>query len=141
MANDASNEQLYRIRHSLAHIMAQAVVERYPQAKLGIGPPIDTGFYYDFDLGTDEDGKPRSFSSEELEDIEKRIRQIIGQGHPFEYREISPDEARITFGDQPYKIELIDAILSGGIDEYGEETTDETPVLSTYSQSDFKDPC
>ncbi|MCB0023744.1 MAG: threonine--tRNA ligase, partial [Caldilinea sp.] len=55
-------DQLYKIRHSAAHVMAQAVLELYPEAKIAIGPPIDTGFYYDFDLGRDENDKLRSFS-------------------------------------------------------------------------------
>ena len=93
-AKEAEQQRLYRVRHSLAHVMAQAVVERYPQAQMGIGPPIDTGFYYDFDLGPGEDGRPRSFTPEDLEQIERRMRQIIGQRYPFEYRELSAEEAR-----------------------------------------------
>ena len=120
-AKEAEQQRLYRVRHSLAHVMAQAVVERYPQAQMGIGPPIDTGFYYDFDLGPGEDGRPRSFTPEDLEQIERRMRQIIGQRYPFEYRELSAEEARIQFADQPYKLELIDAILAGGADEYGHD--------------------
>ena len=91
---ELEHDQLYKIRHSAAHVMAQAVLGIYPDAKIAIGPPIDTGFYYDFDLGLDEDGKPRTFSPEDLDSIEKRMRQIIGGRHPFEYREVSADEAR-----------------------------------------------
>ncbi len=138
--NNNQNNQLYKIRHSLAHVMAQAVLELYPEAKLGIGPPIDTGFYYDFDLGMDEEGKPRTFVPEDLEEIEKRMRRIIGGQHPFEYREVSADDARHIFKDQPYKLELIDGLAQGGIDEYGNET-DETPVISTYTQDTFEDLC
>src|SRR5688572_5562642 len=87
-------DRLYRIRHSAAHVMAEAVLELYPEAKIAIGPPIDTGFYYDFDLGKDADGKPRSFTPDDLEQIEKRMRQIISGKHKFEYREVSADEAR-----------------------------------------------
>jgi threonyl-tRNA synthetase len=137
---DAKNSQLYKIRHSLAHVMAQAVTELYPDVKLGIGPPIDTGFYYDFDLGQDERGKPRTFTPEDLEAIEKRMRQIIGGKYKFEYREVSADEARELFKDQPYKIELINGLAQGGIDEYGNETT-EKPVISTYRQDTFEDLC
>ena len=71
--------------------MAQAVLELYPEAKIAIGPPIDTGFYYDFDLGRDAQGKPISFTPEDLEAIEKRMRQIIGGKHPFR---IPPGERR-----------------------------------------------
>ncbi|MDQ6693965.1 MAG: threonine--tRNA ligase, partial [Chloroflexota bacterium] len=62
-------------------MMAQAVVELYPEAKIAIGPPIDKGFYYDFDLGRGEDGKPRTFTPEDLEKITKRMRQIIAGKH------------------------------------------------------------
>lgn len=150
MANEAEQQRLYRVRHSLAHVMAQAVVERYPQAKMGIGPPIDTGFYYDFDLGAGDDGRPRSFTPEDVEQIERRMRQIIGGRYPFEYRTLSAEEARARFADQPYKLEMIDAILDGGADEYGPDRArpepgdrdgGATPVLSTYRQSDFEDLC
>ena len=68
-------QRLYRIRHGLAHVMAQAVLEMFPEGKIAIGPPIDTGFYYDFDLGADAEGKPRTFSSEDLEEIETRMKR------------------------------------------------------------------
>ncbi len=106
-------DRLYRIRHSAAHVMAQAVLELYPDAKIAIGPPIDTGFYYDFDLGKDEDGKPRTFTPEDLEQIQKRMRQIICGKHEFQYREVSADEARQLFADQPYKLELIEGLAEG----------------------------
>ncbi len=94
--SEIEQDNLYKIRHSAAHVMAQAVLELYPDAKIAIGPPIDTGFYYDFDLGVDDEGKPRTFSPEDLETIEKRMRQIIGGKHPFHYREVSADEARVA---------------------------------------------
>jgi threonyl-tRNA synthetase len=134
------DQQLYKIRHSAAHIMAQAVLERYPEAKLAIGPPIDTGFYYDFDLGTGEDGRPRTFTPEDLEQIEARMREIIRGNHPFTYREISADAARDLFRDQPYKLELIDGLDRGGTDEYGNET-DAHPTISTYQHDTFEDLC
>jgi threonyl-tRNA synthetase len=137
---DEKDLQLYKIRHSLAHVMAQAVQELYPAAKLGIGPPIDTGFYYDFDLGHDATGKPITFTPEDLAQIEKRMRQIIAGQHPFEYREVSAAEARALFKDQPYKLELIDGLAAGGIDEYGQETQ-EAVVISTYRQDSFEDLC
>lgn len=136
----AQDEQLYKLRHSAAHVMAQAVLEIYPDAKVAIGPPIDTGFYYDFDLGKDDNGKPRTFSPEDLETIEKSMRKIIGGRHTFDYREVSADEARALFADQPYKLELIDGLDKGNIDEYGNET-DEKPVISTYKQATFEDLC
>ena len=131
---------LYKIRHSTAHVMAQAVIELYPDAKLAIGPPIESGFYYDFDLGSDSDGKPLAFSPEDLEKIEKRMRQIVAGKHEFNYRELSPDEARELFKDQPYKLEMIDGLIEGDVDEYGAEI-DEKPVLSTYRQDTFEDLC
>ena len=134
------DDALYKLRHSAAHVMAEAVLEIYPQAKIAIGPPIDNGFYYDFDLGLNEDERPLSFSPEDLERIEKRMRQIIGGKHPFEYREVSADEAREIFADQPYKLELIAGLEQGGIDEYGNEV-DEGPVISTYKQDSFEDLC
>lgn len=133
-------DQLYKIRHSAAHVMAEAVLEIYPDAKIAIGPPIDTGFYYDFDLGHDEKGKVRTFAPEDLEAIEKRMRQIIGGRFPFVYSEVSADEARALFADQPYKLELIDGLAKGGVDEYGNET-DVKPVISTYRQDTFEDLC
>ena len=75
------NSNLYKIRHSLAHVLAQAVLEIRPNAKLGFGPPIDSGFYYDFDL--DE-----PLSSEDLPKLEKRMRHIIKTGQVFEREEL-----------------------------------------------------
>src|SRR5687767_1109809 len=121
-------DQLYKIRHTAAHVMAQAVLELFPAAKIAIGPPIDTGFYYDFDLGKNEDGRPRSFSPEDLETIEKRMRQIIAAKHALVYREVSADQARQLFHDQPYKLELIDGLEKGGIDEYGNEVAEKPPI-------------
>ena len=138
--NNQQEDQLYKIRHSAAHVMAQAVLELYPDAKIAIGPPIDAGFYYDFDLGPGEDGRPRSFAPEDLESIEKRMRQIIGGRHDFAYREVSADQARELFADQPYKLELIDGLAKGEVDEYGNEVA-EAPTISTYTQDTFEDLC
>ncbi|MCY4411195.1 MAG: threonine--tRNA ligase [Caldilineaceae bacterium] len=131
---------LYKIRHSAAHVMAQAVLELYPEAKFAIGPPIENGFYYDFDLGADQDGSPHTFRPEDLKAIEKRMRQIIGGKHEFDYREVSAAEARQLFADQPYKLELIDGLDQGEIDEYGNEA-DEKPVISTFKHDTFEDLC
>jgi threonyl-tRNA synthetase len=127
------DSQLYRIRHSTAHVMAQAVLEKFPEAKIAIGPPIEDGFYYDFDL-------PRPLTEEDQVEIEKRMRQIIREGHAFVRREVSADEARALFKDQKYKLELIDGLERGGVDEYGEKT-DEPVVISTYRQDSFEDLC
>ncbi len=135
-----NKDDLYKIRHSAAHVMAQAVLERYPEAKLAIGPPIKDGFYYDFDLGKTEDGKPRTFSEEDLQAIEKRMRQIIAAKHPFEKEVISAAQASELFAGQPYKLELIEGLLQGGLDEHGEPI--EGPVeISIYRDGDFVDLC
>ncbi|NHZ72807.1 MAG: threonine--tRNA ligase [Aquificales bacterium] len=123
---------LYRIRHTAAHVLAQAVLQMYPQAKLGIGPPIEDGFYYDFDLGLDENGRSHTFKPDDLPELEKRMRQIIKSNYPLRYRELSADEARAFFVDQPYKLELIDGLASA----------DGKPVIiSTYRQDSFEDLC
>jgi threonyl-tRNA synthetase len=90
------------IRHSTAHVLAQAVQGLFPEAKLGIGPPITDGFYYDFDV-------PRPFTPEDLEVLEKRMRQIVKDGQLFDRRVYeSKDEAREELADEPFKLELID---------------------------------
>ena len=97
------DELLYRQRHSAAHIMAEAVLEMFPGAKYAIGPPIENGFYYDFDL-------PRPLTPEDLEAIDQRMRASIKADKPFVKSEQPKDEARAFFADQPYKLELIDGI-------------------------------
>jgi threonyl-tRNA synthetase len=125
--------QLYRIRHSAAHVMAQAVLEFYPETKFTIGPPIENGFYYDFDL-------PQPITQEDLERIEKRMRQIIAGGHPFVKKVVSADEARQVFKDQPYKLELIDGLEKGELDEHG-NPLDSKPEISLYQSDTFTDLC
>jgi threonyl-tRNA synthetase len=125
--------ELYRIRHSAAHVMAEAVLELFPQAKYTIGPPIENGFYYDFDL-------PRPLTPEDLEKIEKRMRQIIAGHHKFIKRVVSAQEARQIFKDQPYKLELIEGLEQGGQDEYG-NPLDEKPEISIYTSDTFTDLC
>jgi threonyl-tRNA synthetase len=88
------------LRHSTAHVMAQAVQEIYPEAKLGIGPPVTDGFYYDFDV-------PEPFRPEDLEKIETRMRKIVKEGQKFSRRPVSDDDARAELSDEPYKLELI----------------------------------
>ncbi len=128
------DSKLYRIRHSAAHIMAQAVMEMFPgEADIAIGPPIENGFYYDFDL-------PRSLTPEDLEKIEARMRQIIGENLPFVRQEVSAEEAKQQFADQQYKIELIEGLEKGGLDEYG-NPLNEKPVISFYSHGTFTDLC
>lgn len=133
-------DRLYCIRHSLAHVMAQAVQELHPEVRLGIGPPTATGFYYDFDLGKDAEGRPVTFTPDDLSAIEKRMRQIIGSDHAFVSRAVSADEAREMFREQPYKIELIDGLASGQMDEDGEDHAG-APEISIYDQDGFIDLC
>jgi threonyl-tRNA synthetase len=127
------DSQLYRIRHSAAHILAQAVLEFYPEAKYTIGPPIENGFYYDFDL-------PAPITLEDLEKLEKRMRQIIAGGHPFIRKVVSAEEARQIFKDQPYKLELIDGLEKGAFDEDG-NPLNEKPEISIYQHDTFIDLC
>ncbi len=127
------DSKLYRIRHSAAHVMAQAVLEFYPETKYTIGPPVENGFYYDFDL-------PQPLVLEDLEKIEKRMRQIIAGGHPFVKKVVSAEEARQIFKGQPYKLELIDGLEKGGLDEYGNPLA-EKPEISLYQSETFTDLC
>jgi threonyl-tRNA synthetase len=127
------DSQLYRIRHSAAHVMAQAVLEFYPGAKYTIGPPVENGFYYDFEL-------PEPITAEDLPKIEKRMRQIVSGGHVFEKEVLSADDARSIFKDQPYKLELIEGLEQGGFDEYG-NPLDAKPEISIYKHDAFVDLC
>ena len=88
------------MRHSTAHVMAQAVQQLFPEAKLGIGPPVENGFYYDFDVA-------QPFSPDDLKAIEQRMRQIVKQGQWFSRREVSDEQAREELAGEPYKLELI----------------------------------
>jgi len=115
------NESLHKLRHSLAHVMAEAVILMFPDAKVGIGPAIEDGFYYDFLL-------PRPLTPEDLEVIEAAMKKIIKEKHDFVRKEITKEEARKMFKDQPFKLELIDELLD---DE----------VISIYTQNNFTDLC
>ncbi|MEP6528277.1 MAG: threonine--tRNA ligase, partial [Nocardioidaceae bacterium] len=88
------------LRHSTAHVMAQAVQDVFPDAKLGIGPPVADGFYYDFDVA-------QPFRPQDLEKIESRMRRIIKEGQRFERRAVSDEQACAELADEPYKLELI----------------------------------
>ena len=133
MSEKHDNDHLHRLRHSAAHVMAQAVLEKFPEGKIAIGPPIEEGFYYDFDL-------PRPLTPEDVEEIETRVKEIVAQDHPFEYREVSEKEAKELFAGQPYKLELIDDILQAGTNEYG-EPVEGAPQLSIYESGPFVDLC
>ncbi|MCP4168037.1 MAG: threonine--tRNA ligase [Chloroflexi bacterium] len=139
-SNGQQYDVYYKIRHSTAHVMAQAVIERFPDAKVAIGPPIKDGFYYDFDLGREDDGSLRTFSPEDIEAIEKRMRQIVSGRYPFDKRVVSAEEALDLFSDQPYKVELIQGLAEGGVDEYGDKIEGAVEI-STYTQDTFEDLC
>ena len=130
---DYENSHLYRVRHSAAHVMAEAVLELFPQGKVAIGPAIADGFYYDFDL-------PRALTPEDLEAIEQNMKKIIKAGHPFQKEVISAAEAKKIFADQPFKLELIEGLELGGMDEDG-NPVDEKPEISLYKQDTFVDLC
>jgi threonyl-tRNA synthetase len=115
------DDRVQTIRHSISHVMAEAVLQVFPGAKLAIGPAIDDGFYYDFDL-------PRAVSTEDLAVIEEKMRAIIAGGHPFVSSRASRAEAQQLFKDQPYKLELIADLP-------------ETEPLTTYTQDGFMDLC
>ncbi|MEV6820939.1 threonine--tRNA ligase [Nocardiopsis dassonvillei] len=99
------------LRHSTAHVLAQAVQELFPEAKLGIGPPVENGFYYDFDVA-------EPFTPADLKSIEKKMQQIVKQGQRFDRRVVSDEEARAELATEPYKLELIG--LKGGATEAAE---------------------
>src|SRR3712207_6088837 len=101
------------LRHSTAHVLAQAVQDLFPEAKLGIGPPIENGFYYDFDV-------PEPFRPEDLEKLETRMRKIIKENQRFSRRVVTDDEARAELADEPYKLELIGLKGAGGAQDAAE---------------------
>jgi threonyl-tRNA synthetase len=121
MESVQADDKLYKVRHSMAHIMAEAVLDMFPEAKFAIGPPIENGFYYDFDL-------PRALKPEDLDTISGKMQEIIKGGHEFKKEVLLKDEALKIFADQPYKVELINELP-------------EDEEISTYSQSKFQDLC
>ncbi len=120
MKSEKDSEQLELMRHSASHIMAEAVQCLFPEAKFGIGPTIENGFYYDFEL-------PRPLTPEDLPIIEDKMRGIISQDAPFVKEEMSKDKARKLFATQPYKLELINEITE--------------PHVTIYKQGSFTDLC
>ncbi len=101
---------LYNIRHSLSHVLAMAVLDNYPNAKIAIGPAIETGFYYDIDFGD------QKISDADLKDLQKKMKKIIGQKLPFSHTPVTAAEALEKFSDNPYKTELIKEFESKGTD-------------------------
>ncbi len=119
--HEVKQDRLLEIRHSFSHVMAEAILQVFPGAKLAIGPAIEDGFYYDFEL-------PRTLSTEDLAGLEERMRGIVVGNHAFRRAAVSRAEARKLFKDQPYKLELIEELPEG------EE-------ISTYTQDTFTDLC
>jgi threonyl-tRNA synthetase len=115
------------LRHSTAHVLAQAVQELFPHAKLGIGPPVENGFYYDFDV-------PAPFGPDDLKAIEARMRQIVKQGQLFARRAVSESQARAELAAEPYKQELIG--LKGGSADAEESFEVGGPELTIYDNLD-----
>ncbi|MDF3288915.1 threonine--tRNA ligase [Streptomyces silvisoli] len=126
-----SEDGLNILRHSTAHVMAQAVQEIFPEAKLGIGPPIKDGFYYDFDVA-------EAFHPEDLKRIEKKMQEIIKRGQRFSRRAVSDEAAREELAAEPYKLELIG--LKGSAAEAAEGASAEVGAgeLTIYDNLDAK---
>ncbi len=125
-----------KIKHSLAHLLAMAVLEKFPKAKLGIGPAIENGFYYDFDFGK------YKINENELSFFEKRIRELIKQNLPFKKEIISPAAAKKLFKNQPYKLELIKSFSNKSlISIYKTFVNDSRKKLATNSRNIFIDLC
>lgn len=125
--------QLFRVRHSAAHVMAEAVLEMFPDGQVAIGPPIEDGFYYDFDL-------PRSLTPDDLETIENRMKELIKAKSDFVCEEISAEDAKNLFKDQTYKMELIEGLESGNLDDDGNPTDERVPI-TIYKSGKFTDLC
>lgn len=113
-------EQIEKIRHSLSHIMAEAVLEFYPKTKLGMGPAIENGFYYDFEL-------PKNFKPEDLKKIEEKMKEIVSKNENFKKEEISKIKAKKIFAGQKYKLELIKELPG--------------KTVSIYTNGNFTDLC
>lgn len=116
-----NKERLSMLRHSTAHVMAEAVLKLFPGSKVAIGPAIDNGFYYDFDLS-------RPIKEDDLAEIEKEMRRIVSGNHDFVRKVITKEEALTLFADQPYKIELINELAP-------------TEEISIYTQDGYTDLC
>src|SRR3990170_6593323 len=138
---DDSDDGRHVLRHSTAHVMAQAVTQLFPGAKFSIGPAIENGFYYDFELPGGA-----TFSDDDLAAIEARMRDIIAADQPFVRSEVSADEALRLFADQTYKVEIIERVqelaAAGAEDALDAGEVDASGTISVYRNSDeFVDLC
>jgi threonyl-tRNA synthetase len=126
-----AGDPLDPMRHSTAHVMAEAVMDLFPATRLGIGPAIEGGFYYDFEL-------PRPLSPDDLAQIEQRMSESVASDHPFVRRTLDPDDGRDFFEqrDQPYKVEILDDLRRAA-----EAAGQPPPEVSTYQHGQFIDLC
>lgn len=129
-----NGDSMRPLRHSAAHIMAEAVLDLFPGTKFGIGPAIENGFYYDFLL-------PRPITPDDFPAIEDRMRAIIRGKHRFNHSTQTVAQARENFKEQPFKLELIDAISKGELGLHGEEQAKPTDEVSIYRHDTFTDLC
>jgi len=116
-------DHLYAVRHSLAHLLASAVLELYPNAKPTLGPPVDNGFYYDFDFGDEK------VTDEDLKKIQKAMRKKLSSWHEFSPEEKTAEEAKEFYAGNPYKLEIIEDIIESG------------ETITFYTSGDFTDLC
>jgi threonyl-tRNA synthetase len=133
---DKENSNIEKIRHSLSHLLATAVLEKFPKAQLGVGPTIDNGFYYDFLL-------EKPIEEKDLASIEKRMKELIKQGIDFKQSFVSFDEAEKMFQNlkQPFKVELIKELKKTGSTEAREKTRAKATEASLYQSGNFTDLC
>jgi threonyl-tRNA synthetase len=125
------------LRHSTAHVLAQAVTQLFPGAKFSVGPAIEDGFYYDFDLP-----EGRTFSETDLVTITSRMKEIVSANQPFTRSEVSARDALQLFSDQPYKCEIIERVTSGAADGVDADEVGSGDAISVYRNSpEFVDLC
>ncbi len=137
IVTEGTEEGRHILRHSTAHVMAQAVTQLFPGAKYSIGPAIENGFYYDFELPGG-----RTFSEDDLTAIEARMREIIQADQPFTRSEVSADDALALFADQPYKVEIIERVKSAGADDLDSGEVGGGDTISVYRNTpEFLDLC
>ncbi|MBS1848494.1 MAG: TGS domain-containing protein, partial [Actinobacteria bacterium] len=134
-----SEAGLFTIRHSTAHVLAQAVLDLFEGATFAIGPPVENGFYYDFLLPAGPDGSPGTFTPEDLERIDARMREIIAEAQPFVRDEIDDSRARAIFADHPFKLEIIDGEADDptSVTEPGRVRTYENPPVTPKDHKPF----
>ncbi len=133
----ANEKNLDNLRHSLAHLLAASVLELIPDAKLGVGPTIAQGFYYDFQL-------PRQLTPQDLPKLEKMMRKKIGQGLGFKREELTENQAKEKFRNQPFKLELIHDLVTKGTTVFDELQSDGSKgqaTITSYTTGSFVDLC